>query len=153
MVMTTNAGARELSGKKVGFKQVEEGGIGGTGSKAQGVIERTFSPEFRNRLDAWIAFESLSFANIERVVDKFINELRDQLADKNVTLELTEAGRAWLAKKGFDRLFGARPMSRLIQSKIKEPLANEILFGSLQNSGTIVVDEKDGELKLEYLNE
>jgi ATP-dependent Clp protease ATP-binding subunit ClpA len=151
LIMTTNAGARELSGKKLGFKQVEEGGIGGTGSKAQGAIERTFSPEFRNRLDAWIAFESLSFVNIGRVVDKFINELRDQLSDKNVTLELTEAGRVWLANKGFDKLFGARPMARLIQSKIKEPLANEILFGSLQGGGTVVVDAKDEELKLEYL--
>lgn len=150
LIMTTNAGARELSGKKLGFKQVEEGGIGGTGSKAQGAIERTFSPEFRNRLDAWIAFESLSFENIGRVVDKFINELRDQLADKNVTLELTEAGRAWLANKGFDKLFGARPMARLIQSKIKEPLANEVLFGSLQSGGTVVVSENDGELMLEY---
>ncbi|MCG3163330.1 MAG: ATP-dependent Clp protease ATP-binding subunit ClpA [Acidobacteria bacterium] len=152
LIMTTNAGARELSGKKLGFKQVEEGGIGGTGSKAQGAIERTFSPEFRNRLDAWIAFESLSFENIGRVVDKFINELRDQLADKNVTLELTEAGRAWLANKGFDKLFGARPMARLIQSKIKEPLANEVLFGSLQSGGTVVVGEKDGELSLDFEN-
>ena len=100
LVMTTNAGARELSGKKLGFKNIEEGGIGGTGSKAQGAIERTFSPEFRNRLDAWIAFESLSFENIGRVVDKFINELRDQLADKNVTLELTEAGRVMAGEKG-----------------------------------------------------
>ncbi len=152
LVMTTNAGARELSGKKLGFKQVEEGGIGGTGSKAQGAIERTFSPEFRNRLDAWIAFESLSFENIGRVVDKFINELRDQLADKNVTLELTEDGRAWLANKGFDRLFGARPMARLIQSKIKEPLANEVLFGSLQNGGKVIVGAKDGELALDFEN-
>ncbi len=151
MVMTTNAGARELSGKKVGFKNIEDGGIGGTGSKAQGAIERTFSPEFRNRLDAWIAFESLSFENIGRVVDKFINELRDQLTDKNVTLELTEAGRAWLAKKGFDKLFGARPMARLIQSKIKEPLANEVLFGALQSGGTVIVDARDEELKLEYI--
>jgi ATP-dependent Clp protease ATP-binding subunit ClpA len=151
LVMTTNAGARELSGKKLGFKHIEEGGIGGTGSKAQGAIERTFSPEFRNRLDAWIAFESLSFENIGRVVDKFINELRDQLADKNVTLELTEAGRAWLAKKGFDKLFGARPMARLIQSKVKEPLANEVLFGALQSGGKVVVDAKDEELKLEYI--
>ena len=77
MIMTTNAGARDLSGKKLGFKQVEQSGIGGTGSKAQGAIERTFSPEFRNRLDAWIAFDPLSFENIERVVDKFIGELRD----------------------------------------------------------------------------
>jgi ATP-dependent Clp protease ATP-binding subunit ClpA len=151
LVMTTNAGARELSGKKLGFKHIEEGGIGGTGSKAQGAIERTFSPEFRNRLDAWIAFESLSFENIGRVVDKFINELRDLLADKNVTLELTEAGRAWLANKGFDKLFGARPMARLIQSKVKEPLANEVLFGALQGGGKVVVDAKDEELKLEYI--
>jgi ATP-dependent Clp protease ATP-binding subunit ClpA len=153
LIMTTNAGARELSGKKMGFKQAEEGGIHGTGSKAQGAIERTFSPEFRNRLDAWIAFDSLSFETIEMVVDKFINELREPLAEKNVTLEMTGPARAWLAHKGFDRLFGARPMSRLIQLKIKEPLANEILFGSLQNGGKVVVDEKDGELKLEYLDE
>ncbi|HKC89084.1 MAG TPA: AAA family ATPase, partial [Blastocatellia bacterium] len=151
VIMTTNAGARELSGKKLGFKQTESGGIGGTGSKAQGAIERTFSPEFRNRLDAWIAFEALSPESVRRVVEKFIGELRDQLADKNVTLELTEAGRAWLAEKGFDKLNGARPMARLIQSKIKEPLANEILFGSLQGGGQVVVDAKDEVLKLEYL--
>jgi ATP-dependent Clp protease ATP-binding subunit ClpA len=151
LIMTTNAGARELSGKKLGFKQTESSGIGGTGSKAQGAIERTFSPEFRNRLDAWIAFEALSPESVRRVVEKFIGELRDQLADKNVTLELTEAGRAWLAEKGFDKLNGARPMARLIQSKIKEPLANEILFGSLQGGGQVVVDTKDEELKLEYI--
>jgi ATP-dependent Clp protease ATP-binding subunit ClpA len=151
VVMTTNAGARELSGKKLGFKQTESGGIGGTGSKAQGAIERTFSPEFRNRLDAWIAFGALSPESVRRVVEKFVSELRDQLADKNVTLELTEAGRAWLAEKGFDKLNGARPMARLIQSKIKEPLANEILFGGLQGGGQVVVDAKDEELKLEYL--
>ncbi len=150
LIMTTNAGARELSGKRVGFKQTNEGGIGGSGSKAQGAIERTFSPEFRNRMDAWIAFDSLQFDTIKLVVDKFINELRDQLRDKSVTIELTEAARTWLAGKGFDKLFGARPMARLIQSKIKEPLANEILFGSLQKGGTVVVDEREGELKLDF---
>jgi ATP-dependent Clp protease ATP-binding subunit ClpA len=151
VVMTTNAGARELSGKKLGFKQTESGGIGGSGSKAQGAIERTFSPEFRNRLDAWIAFEALGSESVRRVVEKFINELRDQLADKSVTLELSEAGRAWLAEKGFDKLNGARPMARLIQSKIKEPLANEILFGSLQGGGQVLVDAKGAELELEYI--
>lgn len=151
LIMTTNAGARELSGTKVGFKHSEGGGIGGTGSKGKGAIERAFSPEFRNRLDAWIAFESLSFENIERVVDKFIGELRLQLKDKNVELELTESGRAWLASKGFDKQFGARPMARLIQSQIKEKLASEVLFGSLQNGGKVVVTESDGELKLDYL--
>ena len=151
LIMTTNAGARELSGNKMGFKQQDEhGGISGTGSKAQGAIERTFSPEFRNRLDAWIAFESLSFENIERVVDKFIGQLWTQLKDKNVELELAESGRAWLANKGFDKQFGARPMARLIQSQIKEKLANEILFGALQNGGKVVVREEGGELKLDY---
>ncbi len=151
LIMTTNAGARELSGNKMGFKQQDEhGGIGGSGSKAQGAIERTFSPEFRNRLDAWIAFESLSFENIERVVDKFIGQLWAQLKDKNVELELAESGRAWLANKGFDKQFGARPMARLIQSQIKEKLANEILFGALQNGGKVVVSEEGGELKLDY---
>lgn len=149
LIMTTNAGARDLSGEKIGFQkknEIFEGGIANTGSKAKGAIERAFSPEFRNRLDAWIAFESLQFATIEKVVDKFINELRNQLRDKNVELELTEPARAWLARKGFDKLFGARPMARLIQSKIKEPLANEILFGNLQNGGKITVDEKDDDL-------
>jgi len=153
LIMTTNAGARELSGEKIGFKQSETSGIGGTGSKGKGAIERTFSPEFRNRLDAWIAFESLSFETIERVVDKFINELRSQLVEKKVTVELREPARAWLAHKGFDKLYGARPMARLIQSKVKEPLAEEILFGTLQAGGKVVIDEKDGELKLEYASQ
>ena len=153
LILTTNAGARELGGEKIGFRQsVMEGtsGAGSTGSKGKGAIERTFSPEFRNRLDAWIAFEALSFATIERVVDKFIEELRVQLAEKNVTIELTEAARAWLARKGFDQQFGARLMSRLIQSRIKEPLASELLFGSLQAGGTAVIDERQDELTLEY---
>ena len=153
LIMTTNAGARELSGRKLGFKQADEGGIAGTGSKAVGAIERTFSPEFRNRLDAWIAFEALSFKTIELVVDKFVNELREQLADKKVTLELTETARAWIANKGYDKQFGARPMARLIQTKLKEKMANEILFGSLQNGGKVIVDEKDGDLKMDYLSE
>jgi ATP-dependent Clp protease ATP-binding subunit ClpA len=154
LILTTNAGARELGGEKIGFRQsVMEGtsGAGSTGSKGKGAIERTFSPEFRNRLDAWIAFEALSFATIERVVDKFIEELRVQLAEKNVTIELTEAARAWLARKGFDQQFGARLMARLIQSRIKEPLASELLFGSLQAGGRTVIDERGDELIIEYL--
>ena len=153
LILTTNAGARELSGEKIGFRQTataRAAGTGGTGSKGKGVIERTFSPEFRNRLDAWIAFDALSFETIERVVDKFIEELRAQLAEKNVTIELTEAARAWLARKGFDQQFGARLMARLIQSRIKEPLASELLFGSLQAGGRTVIDEREDELILEY---
>ena len=144
LIMTTNAGAREMSDAGMGFTQT------GASGKGRGVIERTFAPEFRNRLDAWIAFDALSFATIERVVDKFIDELRVQLAPKNVTLEMREAGRAWLAKSGYDRAFGARPMARLIQQKIKEPLVDEILFGRLQTGGTVVVDSDGAELRLAY---
>jgi ATP-dependent Clp protease ATP-binding subunit ClpA len=142
LIMTTNAGAREMSDASVGFTNIVASG------KGRGAIEKTFAPEFRNRLDAWIAFEQLSFETIERVVDKFIAELRAQLAPKGVTLELTEAGRAWLAKHGYDQAFGARPMARLISTKIKEPSVDSILFGALQNGGTIVVDAEGDELKL-----
>jgi ATP-dependent Clp protease ATP-binding subunit ClpA len=142
LIMTTNAGGREMSDAGMGFQQT------GTSGRGRGVIERTFAPEFRNRLDAWIAFDALSFETTERVVDKFIEELRAQLAPKKVTLELREGGRAWLAKNGYDRAFGARPMARLIQQKIKEPLVDAVLFGTLQSGGSVVVDEAEGSLTL-----
>ncbi|MGZ8867345.1 MAG: ATP-dependent Clp protease ATP-binding subunit ClpA [Thermoanaerobaculia bacterium] len=142
LIMTTNAGAREMSGGGMGFRSNPASG------KGRGAIERTFAPEFRNRLDAWIAFDQLSFEVIERVVDKFIAELRVQLAQKNVTLELRPAGRAWLAQHGYDAAYGARPMARLIHSKIKEPLVDAILFGKLVGGGNVVVDAADGEIKL-----
>ena len=145
MIMTTNAGAREMSDASMGFGESR-----GTSGKGRGVIERTFAPEFRNRLDAWIAFDPLSFETTERVVDKFIDELRAQLAPKSVTLELTEAGRAWLAKHGYDKAFGARPMARLIHSKIKEPLVDAILFGALQNGGKVIVAAEGDELILTW---
>ncbi|HEY0160050.1 MAG TPA: ATP-dependent Clp protease ATP-binding subunit ClpA [Thermoanaerobaculia bacterium] len=144
LIMTTNAGGREMTDASPGFMNNAASGHG------RGVIERTFAPEFRNRLDAWIAFEPLSFETIERVVDKFVAELQAQLAAKNVTLELREGGRKWLALNGYDRSFGARPMGRLISTKIKEPLVDEILFGKLANGGKVVVDGDDRELKLEY---
>jgi len=140
MIMTTNAGAREMSSEGMGFTNT-----GATG-KGRGAIERAFAPEFRNRLDAWIAFEALGFETIEKVVDKFIGELQVQLIPKNVTLELREGGRAWLAKHGYDRAFGARPMARLIGTKLKEPLVDAILFGDLQNGGTVLVDAANDEL-------
>src|SRR5207244_2890112 len=143
LIMTTNAGAREMSDASMGFGESR-----GTSGKGRGAIERTFAPEFRNRLDAWIAFEPLSFETPERVVDKFVDELRAQLAPKNVTLDLTEAGRAWLAKHGYDKAFGARPMARLIHQKIKEPPADAILFGRLQGGGTVTVDETGGQLSV-----
>jgi ATP-dependent Clp protease ATP-binding subunit ClpA len=144
LIMTTNAGGREMTDASPGFMNNAASGRG------RGVIERTFAPEFRNRLDAWIAFEALGFDTIQQVVDKFIAELRTQLAAKNVTLELRDAGRAWLAKHGYDRSFGARPMARLISTKIKEPLVDAVLFGKLEGGGAVVVDAEGDELRLSY---
>jgi ATPases with chaperone activity, ATP-binding subunit len=150
LIMTTNAGARDLSGERIGFQLSKNSGIAGTGSKAKGAIERTFSPEFRNRLDAWIAFEQLKFETIERVVDKFIDELRDQLREKRVEVEMSEEARAQLAKLGFDPMFGARPMARVIQTKIKEPLASEMLFGVLQSGGIVRIEKAEDDIALSY---
>jgi ATP-dependent Clp protease ATP-binding subunit ClpA len=145
LIMTTNAGARELSSGGVGFRNTAE-----SKGSAKGAIERTFTPEFRNRLDAWIAFKPLDFEVIKLIVDKFINELNGQLAEKRALVGLTEAARAWLAKNGFDSHYGARPMSRLIHDKIKQPLAEEILFGKLADGGSVLVDEKNNELVLNF---
>jgi ATP-dependent Clp protease ATP-binding subunit ClpA len=142
LIMTTNAGAREISAGGIGFqKDVGKG-------EGRGAIERTFSPEFRNRLDAWIAFKPLDFEVIERIVDKFIDELNVQLKEKKVVVKLSGEARAWLALRGFDRLYGARPMARLIQTKIKEPLAEALLFGDAQLAGEVLVEERDGDLIL-----
>ena len=155
LIMTTNAGAREMTNADIGFRAGGEGAADDKGQnrslgKAKSAIERTFSPEFRNRLDASIQFNQLQLADVERVVDKFVDELREQLVDKNVTIELTEAARAWLARQGFDALYGARPMARLIQQKIREPLAEEILFGALQGGGEAVVDLRDDDIALTF---
>ncbi|HEY6002988.1 MAG TPA: ATP-dependent Clp protease ATP-binding subunit ClpA [Anaeromyxobacter sp.] len=145
LIMTTNAGAQELSARRVGFgSDMSEPG------NARNAIERTFSPEFRNRLDAWVSFESLPPEVIAKVVDKLVRELESQLAEKKVQIELTPAGRAWLAEHGFDRKMGARPMARLIQNEVKKPLAEKILFGELHAGGVVLVEvEPDGsKLKL-----
>jgi ATP-dependent Clp protease ATP-binding subunit ClpA len=147
LIMTTNAGAREMSDAKIGFGQQREGLSQGRG---RGAIERTFSPEFRNRLDAWVAFEHLTPAVIQQVVDKFVGEVRAQLVEKRVEIELTEAARLWLAEHGYDRQMGARPMGRLIQEKIRAPLAEEILFGRLENGGRATVDEQNGEIIIRF---
>jgi ATP-dependent Clp protease ATP-binding subunit ClpA len=151
LIMTTNAGAREMSNAEIGFRtDLAQSSNAAAVSKAKNAIERTFSPEFRNRLDAWIQFNALTLADVERVVDKFVDELRVQLGDKQVTLELTEAARHWLAQEGFDRLYGARPMARLIQQKIKEPLSEELLFGALQQGGRALADVEDNALVLTF---
>jgi ATP-dependent Clp protease ATP-binding subunit ClpA len=144
LIMTTNAGAREMSGAPLGFGAQSKAG------KGKEAIEKMFSPEFRNRLDAMIVFNALGMEIIERVVDKFIVELDHQLNEKKVFLQLTPKARRWLAERGYDPTFGARPMARLIQKEIKRVLADEILFGSLQGGGNVEVDENEGKLVFTY---
>lgn len=144
LIMTTNAGARELSSGGVGFRNAAE-----TKGQAKGVIERTFTPEFRNRLDAWVPFKALDIEVIKLIVDKFINELNGQLAEKRVIVRLTDDAREWLAKNGFDARYGARPMARLIHDRIKQPLANEILFGKLTDGGSVSVEVTGDSLSLD----
>jgi ATP-dependent Clp protease ATP-binding subunit ClpA len=117
-------------------------------TKAKGALERTFSPEFRNRLDAWILFRGLSREIILRVVDKEIRLLAVQLTERRVAITVTDAAREWLAEKGYDPGFGARPMARLIEDRIKRPLSEALLFGDLENGGAVTVDRAaDGDDK------
>ena len=134
LIMTSNAGAREMASASIGFG--ERSNLG----KGEQALERLFSPEFRNRLDATVTFGTLVPEAIEKVVDKFVNEVVQQLVEKKVTISLTPAARKYLAEKGYDKTFGARPMSRLIQKEIKQVLADEILFGKLQNGGKAEID-------------
>ena len=148
LIMTTNAGARDLAGAAFGFHK----------SKREGddteAIDRLFAPEFRNRLDAIVPFARLPELVIARVVDKFILQLEAQLSDRNVTIELTDEAREWLVKNGYDEAMGARPMARVIQTQIKTPLADEVLFGRLKGGGVVKVvvtaDEK-GTKKLSFV--
>jgi ATP-dependent Clp protease ATP-binding subunit ClpA len=144
LVMTTNAGVQETVRKSIGFKQQDHS------FDAMNEINRIFSPEFRNRLDNIVWFDHLSPEVIQQVVDKFIVELQAQLDEKGVSLELTNDAKKWLASHGYDKAMGARPMSRLIQEKLKKPLANELLFGQLVNGGVAKVCVSKGELVLNY---
>jgi ATP-dependent Clp protease ATP-binding subunit ClpA len=143
LVMTTNAGAAQASRRSIGFTKQDHS------TDAMEVIRRSFSPEFRNRLDAVVQFQALGFDHILRVVDKFLIELEAQLHEKNVTVSATPTARDWLAQHGFDPLMGARPMARVIQDKIKRPLADELLFGKLVGGGRVTIDVKDEELVVE----
>jgi ATP-dependent Clp protease ATP-binding subunit ClpA len=143
MVMTTNAGAQEMSRASIGFTQQDHS------SDGMEIIRKQFSPEFRNRLDAIIQFASLDQLSIKRVVDKLVVELESKLDSNNVTLELDDAAREWIAERGYDPKMGARPMSRIIQEHIKRPLAEELLFGSLADGGHVrITVGPDDELKL-----
>jgi len=147
IVMTTNAGADQLSRASIGFTQQDHS------TDAMEVIKRMFTPEFRNRLDVIVQFKPLTQENIAHVVDKFIIELETQLEEKHVTLEVTDEARVWLAEHGYDPLMGARPMARLIQEKIKKNLAEELLFGRLEKGGHAIVNARDGEIVIEFSQE
>ena len=143
LVMTTNAGATQAARRSIGFTKQDHS------PDAMEAIRRSFTPEFRNRLDATVQFQALGFDHILRVVDKFLIELEVLLHEKHVTLSATPAAREWLGQQGFDPLMGARPMARLIQDKIKRPLADELLFGKLVAGGRVTLDAVDGELTLD----
>jgi ATP-dependent Clp protease ATP-binding subunit ClpA len=140
LIMTTNAGAQELSKKAIGFNRETN-----EGADVE-AIEKLFSPEFRNRLDAIIPFAPLEHDVIRLVVDKFIMQLDAQLAERNVEIELSEAARDWLAKRGYDRNYGARPLTRVVQEHIKKPLADQLLFGELTGGGLALVDVENDAL-------
>jgi ATP-dependent Clp protease ATP-binding subunit ClpA len=145
LIMTTNAGAADLAKPAIGFERSER-----IGDDTE-AIERMFTPEFRNRLDATIGFKALGPEIVEKVVDKFIMQLEEQLADRNVTIELTPEARKWLATRGYDPKFGARPLARLIQDQVKKPLAEELLFGKLEKGGTVRARvSKDNKLAFSY---
>lgn len=146
LIMTTNAGAADAAKNSIGF------GRGKRDDEQDEAIKKLFTPEFRNRLDSTIAFAALSPEIITKVVDKFILQLEDQLADRDVTIELTPAASAWLAEKGFDEAYGARPLARVIQEFVKKPMADELLFGALKGGGTAIVDV-DQELAKQHLSD
>ena len=144
LIMTTNAGAADMTREAIGFgRDIREG-------EDEEAIKRLFTPEFRNRLDAVIPFAGLTPEIVGRVVEKFVMQLEAQLADRNVTIELSSAAKEWLAERGYDRLYGARPLARVIQEHIKKPLAEELLFGRLVGGGAVKVGLRDGALEFDY---
>jgi ATP-dependent Clp protease ATP-binding subunit ClpA len=144
LIMTSNAGSREMSATTIGFSE------GSTASKAKTAVERVFSPEFRNRLDAIVTFASLTPAAMETIVEKFILQLESQLAERRVAITLTPEARVWLAAKGFDPTFGARPLGRVIQKEVRDPLTDEILFGRLESGGTVTIGLDSERLTFTY---
>ena len=144
LIMTTNAGASDLAKEAIGFGRDQREG------EDTEAIKRLFTPEFRNRLDATITFAGLTQEIVGRVVEKFVMQLEAQLADRNVTIELSSAAKEWLAERGYDRLYGARPLGRVIQEYIKKPLAEELLFGKLVKGGSVKVALRDDKLEFEF---
>ena len=155
VILTSNAGSREMGAASIGFADKvgalddESRGKVAAG-KAKTALERVFSPEFRNRLDAIVMFKALSPEAMETIVDKFILQLESQLSDRKVAITLTPAARVWLATAGYDRVFGARPLSRVIQKEVRDVLTDQILFGALEQGGTVTIDLADDKLAFAY---
>jgi len=156
LILTSNAGSREMSAKGIGFAEGAGGDAGddamrrSSASKAKIAIEKVFSPEFRNRLDAIVSFGALTPAAIERIVEKFVLQLEGQLAERHIAIALTPEARAWLAKKGYDPVYGARPLARVVQREVRDPLTDEILFGQLEHGGTVTIGLGDDRLTFSY---
>jgi ATP-dependent Clp protease ATP-binding subunit ClpA len=146
-MMTSNAGTREMSQQTIGFGDVNKD----TASKGKLAVERMFSPEFRNRLDETINFNSLDVEIMEKVVDKFMLELNDQLAAKKISVTISDSVRTWLAEKGYDPQYGARPLARVIQTEIKDALSDQILFGTMQKGGEVHIDLEDDKCVFDYV--
>ncbi len=145
LIMTTNAGASDMAKATIGFERPTRVG------EDEEAIKRLFTPEFRNRLDAIVGFAGLTPEIVGRVVEKFVMQLEAQLADRNVTIELSSAAKEWLAERGYEPLYGARPLARVIQEFVKKPLAEELLFGKLAKGGSVKVGLKDGALVFDIL--
>ena len=147
VIMTSNAGSREASVPTIGFTDDQTGSAQG---RMKSAIERVFSPEFRNRLDAIVSFDQLTPAVMEMIVEKFILQLEAQLAEQRVAITLQPDARGWLATKGFDPVYGARPLARIVQTEVRNPLTDEILFGRLEHGGNVRIDLRDEALVFDY---
>src|SRR5687767_2828485 len=144
LILTSNAGSREMSAGSIGFGEI------GPDGRAKSAVDRVFSPEFRNRLDAIVTFKALTPEAMETIVEKFVMQLESQLKDRKVAITLTPDARTWLAKKGYDPKMGARPLGRVIQREVRDPLTDQILFGQLENGGTVTIGVVDNTLTFEY---
>jgi ATP-dependent Clp protease ATP-binding subunit ClpA len=156
VIMTSNAGSRELSNASIGFwesgasARAVDSRQKAAQQRSKQAIEKVFSPEFRNRLDAIVSFDPLTPAVMETIVEKFVLQLEAQLAERRIAITLEPAARTWLAEKGYDPVYGARPLARVIQTDVRDPLTDEILFGKLEHGGTVTIDLVDGHLTFAF---
>jgi ATP-dependent Clp protease ATP-binding subunit ClpA len=156
LIMTSNAGSRELSNASIGFwesgasARALDSRQKAAQQRSRQAIEKVFSPEFRNRLDAIVSFDPLTPAVMETIVEKFVLQLESQLAERRIAITLDPAARAWLAEKGYDPVYGARPLARVIQTEVRDPLTDEILFGRLEHGGTVTIALADGQLAFAF---